>query len=190
MIKAPKALSTYAFGVYYNVLFLAYVVLLSMGVAGLILSLLSLDAERLKAAFSGRIVRRLAIGFDFFVGFMLLLMWMARILPGLFGGEDKTLIEHYTTLPIQVMDLAFVVPLALTAGFALAADAALGYLLTGIFLLKGLSLGLALAAMIIWAAVAGQPINPKETAIFAAIILSGVALAALYLRAIREPETT
>jgi hypothetical protein len=178
--------ATYAFGVYYNAFFLAYVALLSMSVAGLILSLSSLNAESLKAAFSGRIVRATAIGFDFFVGSMLLLMWMARILPGLFGGADKSLIEHYTTLPIQVMDLAFVVPLALTAGVALAADAALGYILTGIFLLKGLSLGLALASMIIWAAVAGQPVNPVETAIFAAIIIPGVVLASLYVRAIRE----
>ncbi len=170
--------ATYAFGLQYNPLFLVYVALLSSGVMGLILSLRALSAEEIKARFRGPLVRRLAVGFDFFVGAMLLLMWLSRIISG------KTLIEHYTTLPIQVMDLAFVVPLAIIAGVNLAADKALGYLLTGIFFLKGLSLCLALAAMMLWAAIAGQSANPVETAIFCAIIAGALAMAGAYIRAI------
>lgn len=179
--------ATYVFGTYYNGCFLAYAALLSLGVSGLILSIARIDPAELKRRFAGPAVRRAAIVFDFFVGTMILLMWLARILPGLAGGADATLIEHYTTLPIQAMDLAFVVPLALTAGVRLLRDRPLGYLLTGIFLVKGLSLGLALAAMIVWSAALGLPVNPAETAVFAVIIASGLTVAALFALSIR-PE--
>jgi hypothetical protein len=175
-----------AFGVVYNELFLAYVALLSLSVAGLILSLGRLDARLVKERFSRPAVRRVAVGFDFFVGAALLLMWLARILSGPLGGGDATAIEHYTTLPIQVMDLAFVVPLALVAGATLAADAALGYLLTGLFLLKGLTLGLALLAMIIRMAAAGVAGRPAETAVFGVIVALCVVVAALYMASIKE----
>ncbi len=178
--------ATYAFGVVYNELFLAYVALLSLAVAGLILSLGRLDARLVKERFSRPAVRRVAVGFDFFVGGALLLMWLARILSGPFGGADATAIEHYTTLPIQVMDLAFVVPLALVAGATLAADQALGYLLTGLFLLKGLTLGLALLAMIIRMAAAGVAGSPAETAVFCVIVALCVVVAALYVASIKE----
>lgn len=176
--------ATYAFGVQYNQLFLVYVALLSMSVAALILSLSRLSPDEFRDHFSGAGIRRTAIVFDFFVGVMLLLMWISRIGSGLLGGPDKTMIEHYTTLPIQVMDLAFVVPLALIAGYQLLRNRALGYLLTGLLLTKGLTLGLALGAMIVWMAVSGLPVNIGETLVFSVIILGGLTISALYLRAI------
>ena len=98
--------ATYAFGLQYNSFFLVYVALLSMGITALTLSLFRLEPEEIKKHFTGPKIRWGAVIFDFFVGFMLLLMWLGRII------SNKTMIEHYTTLPIQVMDLAFVVPLA------------------------------------------------------------------------------
>ncbi len=179
--------ATYVFGTYYNPCFLAYAALLSLSVSGLILSLARIDPVELKRRFAGPAVRLAAIAFDFFVGIMIFLMWMARILPALFGGADATLIEHYTTLPIQAMDLAFVVPLALTAGVSLLRGRPLGYLLTGLFLVKGLSLGLALAVMIVWSAALGLPVNPGETVVFALIIAAGLSISVLFIRSIR-PE--
>ncbi|MFH1998735.1 MAG: hypothetical protein ABIK28_03595, partial [Planctomycetota bacterium] len=103
----------------------------------------------------------------------------------LLGWPDATLIEHYTTLPIQVMDLAFVVPLAFVSGTLLARNAALGYLLTGLFLMKGLTLALALGAMILRAVLTGLPINVAETVIFVSITGFGVSVSILYIKAIR-----
>lgn len=177
--------TTYAFGLFFNPFFLVYVALFSLSVFGLILSLLRLDAAEIKTRFAGPRIRKLAVAFDFFTGTMLFLMWMGRLLPNLLTGVDTILIEHYTTLPIQVMDLGLVVPLAFLAGINLARDRPLGYLLTGLFLLKGLTLALALGAMILWSALAGLPVNPVETLIFCVIIAAGVGTAAAYLRAIR-----
>lgn len=181
--------ATYSFGSHYNGLFLAYTALLPLSLSGFILSLRALDPMALAASFHGKRVRIAAVAFDFFAGVMILAMWLARILPGFFSLEDKTLIEHYTTLPIQVMDLGFVVPLALAAGWLLAKKSPMGYLLTGLFLMKGMSLGLAIASMIVWSLVAGLPANMVEIAIFTLIIVSGLTLAALFVRAIgAEPS--
>lgn len=177
--------ATYSFGLYYNSFFLIYVALFSMGVFGLILALTRLDGSDIKAHFSGPRTRKAAIAFDFFAGTMIFLMWMGRILPGLAGGADRSLVEHYTTLPIQVMDLGLVVPLAMLAGVNLAKDKPLGYLLSGLFLMKGLTLGLALGAMILWTAVAGLPVSTVETIIFGVIIVVGIGVAAAYFKAVR-----
>lgn len=177
--------ATYAFGLQYNPLFLVYIALFGSSVFGLILSLAGLDAVRIREGFRGPRVRKAAVGFDFLAGTLIFLMWMARLLPNILAGADTTFIEHYTTLPIQVMDLGFVVPLALVSGVNLARDRPLGYLLTGLFLMKGVTLGLAVGAMILWSVVAGLPVSPAETAVFAVIIGAGVGLGAAWLRAIR-----
>ena len=177
--------ATYAFGLQYNPLFLVYVALFGLSVFGLVLSLAGLDGTRIREGFRGPRVRKAAIVFDFFAGALILLMWAARLLPNLISGADTIYIEHYTTLPIQVMDLGLVVPLALVSGLNLARDRPLGYLLTGLFLMKGITLGLAIGAMILWSAFAGLPVDPAETAVFAAIIGAGVSLGAAWLRAVR-----
>lgn len=176
--------ATYAFGLQYNPLFPVYIALFGSSVFGLILSLAGLDGARIREGFRGPRVRKAAIVFDFFAGALIFLMWMGRLLPNLISGADTTYIEHYTTLPIQVMDLGFVVPLALISGVNLARDRPLGYLLTGLFLMKGITLGLAVGAMILWSVFAGLPVAPAETAVFAVIIGAGVGLGAAWLRAI------
>ena len=177
--------ATYSFGTFYNPFFLVYTALFSMSVFGLIISFLRLDPEEIKKRFSGPRIRKIAVAFNFFTGAMLFLMWMGRLLPNLLRGADTIYIDHYTTLPIQVMDLGFIVPLAFLAGINLARDRPLGYLLTGIFLMKGMTMVLALGAMILWSAAAGLPVNPAETIIFGVIIAAGVGTAAGYLRAVR-----
>ena len=177
--------ATSAIGLQYNSLFLVYVALFGLSVWGLVLCLAGLDGARIREGFRGPRIRKAAIVFDIFAGALIFLMWMARLLPGLLGRAGTTFIEHYTTLPIQVMDLGLVVPLAAVSGVNLARDRPLGYLLTGLFLMKGITLGLAVGAMILWSALAGLPVDPGETAIFAAIIGAGVSLGVAWLRAIR-----
>ncbi len=177
--------TTYAFGVYYNSLFLVYIALFSMSVLGLILALKRMDAGDIKTNFSGKGARTAAIVFSLFTGGAVFLLWMARILPGLLGGPDATLIEHYTTLPVQVLDLGFVAPLAILSGVSLARNRPLGYLLAGLLLMKGATLTLALGAMILWMAFSGVPVNPAETVVFGVIIVAGVGTAAAYFRAVR-----
>ncbi|MCK7514781.1 MAG: hypothetical protein MZV70_69460 [Desulfobacterales bacterium] len=80
--------------------------------------------------------------------------------PDIRGGHD--LHRALPTLPIQVLDPGLVVPLALVSGLNLARDQPLGYLLTGLFLMKGITLGLAVGAMILWSALAGLPVNPRR----------------------------
>jgi hypothetical protein len=81
---------------------------------------------------------------------------------------------------VQAGDLGLVVPLAFLTGVLLLRRSPIGYLLAGVLLIKGATLGLALMAMIVAMAVVGVPIVPVEVAFFATLALL-CAVGALHL---------
>jgi hypothetical protein len=58
---------------------------------------------------------------------------------------------------IQAMDLSLVVPLAVLSGILLLRRSAWGYLLTSVFVLKAMTLGLAVSVMVVNMTLAGTP---------------------------------
>ena len=67
------------------------------------------------------------------------------------------LLDNDITMVIQAMDLSLVVPLAILSGILLLRRSAWGYLLTSVFVLKAIALGLAVSAMVINMILAGTP---------------------------------
>jgi hypothetical protein len=138
---------------------------------------------------AGLPVRRLSC-FLYFVGLMLALMWLGRILPALRNGTTPQGLEHYGTLVIQVLDLAFVVPAMFLGGTLLWARKPGGYMLAAILLIKGLSMGTACTAMIIGQLLAGEQVSLAEMVIFPLINLGVIYMLYLLFRSIREPIST
>lgn len=155
-----------AFGATYNPFFLVYVVLYSASIFAFLLSLLSFDVSWLRSQFSARFARRtvgwMVIGF----GALLSLLWVGRILPALAAGTPPVGLDAYSTLFVQAGDLGLVVPLAMISGVLLLRRSAVGYLLAGVLLIKGATLGLALMAMIVALAIAGEQLVPVEVGFF------------------------
>jgi hypothetical protein len=160
-----------AFGGAYNQLFLAYVALYSASVFAFVLALHAIDIGGLPARFSPRFARRtiawLVIGF----GAVLALLWLGRIVPSLLSGTTPVGLESYDTLFVQAGDLGLVVPLAILAGVLLLQSQPVGYLLAGVLLVKGATLGLALMVMVLSMAAAGVAIVPVEVAFFVTVAL-------------------
>jgi hypothetical protein len=170
-----------AFGAAYNQLFLVYVVLYSASLFAFILSLLAIDVKRLPAQVSPRFARRtiawLVIGF----GGILALLWLGRIMPALTSGAAPAGLESYSTLFVQAGDLGLVVPLAILTGTLLLTRHPVGYLLVGVLLVKGTTLGLALIAMTIAMVAAGVAIAPVEAVFFTAgAVICGVGTVHLF----------
>jgi hypothetical protein len=138
----------------YNALFLVYVALFGLSLYAFILSMLSFDLRNLPRHFSTRLPRGWIAGLMFGVGGFLLLAWLGRILPPLLQGQTPAL-ENTTTLVIQAMDLALIVPLAVLSGILLLRRSPWGYLLASVALLKGVTLGLGVSAMAINMALRG-----------------------------------
>jgi hypothetical protein len=77
----------------------------------------------------------LIAGLLFFAGGFLLLAWLGRIGPTMFGNRTPAL-ENVTSMFIQAMDLGLIVPLCLLSGTLLRRSNPWGYLLASIGMMK------------------------------------------------------
>jgi hypothetical protein len=158
-----------AFGAAYNPLFLLYVALFSASLFAFILALLTIDVRRLPRQLSRHFARRTMAWLVIGIGAMLALLWLGRIVPALVTGTVPFGLESYSTLFVQAGDLGLVVPLAVLTGALLLRRHPVGYLLAGVMLVKGATLGLALLAMAVAMATAGVAVSPVEVAFFGAV---------------------
>jgi hypothetical protein len=140
----------------FNALFLVYVAIFGMSLYAFILCMMSFDLETLPRHFSDRLPRGWIAALLFVIGAFLTLSWLGRVLSPLVQ-DIPPLLDNATTMVIQAMDLSLVVPLAVLSGILLLCRNAWGYLLTSVFVLKTIALGLAVSAMVVNMTLAGAP---------------------------------
>jgi len=167
----------------YNALFLVYVALFSLSLAAFILSLTAIDVPALPRRIAPNFPRGAIAALLFIVAGFLGLAWLARIGAPLLNGGTPAL-ENTTTLVIQTMDLGLIVPLALVAGGLLLRRQAWGYALTAVFVLKVITMGLAVSAMGLNMARVGVPDSLAIVGPFLLITALNLAAAAALLRSI------
>lgn len=156
-----------------NPLFLIYVAIMSLSFFSFLLQMKSLSPEEVKGAFSEKTPVRFFGFFQIILAAIILLMWLKLIMPVFTGGTPEML-EHYTTLVIQGMDLGFVAPLAFLSGLWILRRKPWGYLLTAIVMIKGASMFLAIFAMIVNMYRYGTPGDPVTAAVFTLFTLFGL----------------
>jgi hypothetical protein len=171
----------------YNALFLVYVALFGLSLYAFILSMLSFDLARLPNCFSPRLPRRIIAGLLFFIGGFLALAWLGRIVPEM-STDQVAALENTTTRVIQAMDLVLIVPLAVVAGVLLLRRSPWGYLLAPVFVLKAITMGLAVSTMVIFQALAGTPENLAVGVPFLVITLMNLGVAVVLLKNVIEPK--
>ena len=176
---------TMCFGAAYNALFLVYVALFGLSLYGFILSMLSFDLRSLPAHFPDSLPRGWMAGLLFFAAAFLSLAWLGRIAatfkPGAIPALDNT-----TSMFIQAMDLALIVPLCILGGVLLLRRSAWGYLLASVGMLKFLSMGAAVSLMGFNMQRVGVPVSAVELLIFPAITLANLVMVVILLRSVRE----
>lgn len=168
----------------YNPLFLVYVALFALSLYAFIISITAVDFAGLPGRFADSTPRGWIAGVLFGAGGFLVLAWLGRILPPLFQGRDPVL-ENTTTLVIQAMDLALIVPLAFVGGILLLRRSAWGYLLASVAVMKLLTMGTSVSAMGFSMLVSGAAVSPVELAVFPTLTLLNVALAFFLLRSVK-----
>jgi len=87
---------------------------------------------------------------------------------------------------IQAMDLALIVPLAFVAGVLLLRRRTWGYLLASVFVMKIITMGLAVSVMGINMARVGVDVSVIELIVFPALTLMNTIMAAVLLRSITQ----
>ena len=178
---------SYTFLCMYNPFFLVYVALMSMSFFALVLVMLSFDLEALKNAFSDDLpVKTIGIVILVFAG-AIGLMWLGRIVPPLLKGDFPSILEHYTTLVIQAMDLGFVIPVSILSAVLLMKRRPIGLLLSSVMCMKGATMLTSLSAMVINQARSGVKMSIAEIVVFPVaniLVLIGVFV---FMKKIREP---
>lgn len=170
----------------YNVLFPVYVLLLGCSFFAFSLVMLSIDLGKLPQRFSKTTPVRFAGGFLIFNSIMIGFLWLSIIIPPLLDGTIIPVqVEHYTTLIVQGVDLAILLPLSFIAGLLIIKKQRIGYLLSVVYYIFLTLLMTALTAKIIAMGLLGQSIIPVVF-IIPAILIITIYLAVTLLRSVHR----
>ncbi len=170
----------------FNPLFLVYVTLFSLSLFGFILSMSSLDAAEIVLHISDRFPRRAVAAYFIIVAAFLTLAWLGLVGPHLLAWTPPPGLESAITMVIQALDLGVIVPTSFITAALLMKKQPWGYALSSVLLLKILTMGAALIAMIAGQILAGVAIDPVTSAIFVLISISGIVLGIVTLRNIKD----
>jgi len=170
----------------FNPFFLIYVALFSLSLFAFILALSGLNPDEVMNRVSEKFPRRTIAAYFIIVAAFLSLAWLGLVVPPIFTGRPPAGLESAITMVIQVLDLGVIVPTSLITAVLLLKKHAWGYALSSVVLLKILTMGTALIAMIISQRMAGVAIDPVISVIFVLISISGILLGIVALRNIRN----
>ena len=169
----------------FNPLFLVYVALFSLSLFGFILSMKNLDVDQLARHISDGFPRRVVAAYFIVVAVFLTLAWVGLIAGPSLTWAPPTGLESAITLVIQALDLGVIVPTSFITAILLLREQAWGYALSSVLLLKILTMGAALIAMIIGQILAGVAVDVVVSVIFVIISLTGIILGIITLKNIR-----
>ena len=170
----------------YNPLFLSYVAIFSLALYTLAASLLTLDAEAVKERLS-KAPLKITAGFMFAVSATLSLQWLGVIIPPLLAGQKPALLETYTTMVVQAMDLGVLVPLGIVTGTLLLKRSAWGYLLASVFLIKGVTYGTAVLSMGLFQSMDGIAVSLPFALAVATLVAFALALTVAFYGRMKVP---
>jgi len=125
-----------SFSLRFNPLFLLYVASLSLGVSSLVALLRCLDAGQLARRLSPRVPQRAVAAYLVVTAVAFALLWLRDVVPAILTGSVPQSL-HGTSLStnvVEVIDLAFTLPLTFAAGLWLWRARRWGVLLSGTML--------------------------------------------------------
>lgn len=141
--------ASYSFLIVYNPLYLVYVLIMILSFYSFILSMNHMNKSGIMNNFSEKLPVKSMGRFMWIVAVMLGGLWLGRILPTVMNGTAPINLEHYSTLGIQTLDLGFVVPASLVAGYLLSKRNKWGYILSVVLVIKAVTMTAAVSAMTI-----------------------------------------
>ena len=174
----------------YSAMFLVYVALTGTSFFALALVLLGLRVDAPHTAFRRTTPARGAGAFLIANSLAIALLWLSVVVPPLLSGTViPPQVEHYTTLVVQGLDLALLLPLGVVSGTLLMRRRPSGYLLGPVYLVFLSLLMVALCAKIVAMGLLGYAIVPAIF-IIPTLTLLAVVLGLWMLRGIEDGRRT
>lgn len=169
----------------YGPLYPLHVLTFALSISALGMLVHGLDIAELPAHVSDRFPHRAVAAYSGLVVLLLGGLWLP-VIAGTLGGEVTDELGGASTLVVPAFDLGLLVPLAVFTAVTIVRRMPIGYLLGMLILVKGTSMALAIAAMLIveWQVTGDLALPPLI--IFSLMALLSVALGARALRAIED----
>ncbi|MFC7046499.1 hypothetical protein ACFQH6_14780 [Halobacteriaceae archaeon GCM10025711] len=178
--------ASYAFMTAFNPLYLVYVALFGLTLFTFVGAVARVDPRTLQRAVDLGSVRPY-VGYQVLVAVLVGFAWLSELVPASLAGTVPPSIAA-TGLPVNViysLDLAVVLPAFVVSAVLLRRRRPWGYVFTGVLLVKGTTLGLAVLSMVVFMLRDGQPVPPSQVVIFSVLSLAGLVLTVRFVRSIR-----
>jgi hypothetical protein len=178
-----------SFSLRFNALFPLYVASLSLGVASLVALLRCVDAGMLARRLSPRVPVHAVATYLIVIAVAFALLWLADIVPALLAGTVPASLRGttLTTNAVEVIDLAFTLPLTLAAGLWLWRGRAMGVLLAGTMLVFLTLEAISVATDQYFGHLADPSQPTGAIALFVVLAVVGALPTVAFLRGIIEP---
>ncbi|HET7400058.1 MAG TPA: hypothetical protein VFJ94_16195 [Intrasporangium sp.] len=151
-----------ALGAMYNALFLVYVAVLSTSAFALGAVIRSVPVELLAARLEGVAPRRATAWLMVCSGLVTAVVWLGPLVGAAVSGRPPALLDHYTTMVTDVLDLALITPATLLAAWWLLRRRAEGYVLAVPLLALLVALLPMIASQTAFQVAAGVSFTPGE----------------------------
>lgn len=162
---------SYAFLMYYNSLFLVYVVLMALSFYGFVIGINRLLGNGVVDKLEAKMKTKGLRIFLFITGIAIGLMWMGRIFPTIANDTAPEGLDNCATLVIQAMDLGIIVPACFVISYLLKRKSKMGYVLGPVIIVKAITLVLAVLSMGINMTISGVYVAPVEFVVFGGIFV-------------------
>jgi hypothetical protein len=175
----------YVVGARFNPLFLAYVAAESLSLFALLALLARLDAAAIRDRFDAGAPVRAVGAFLIATASLFVVLWTSDVVRRLRAGAPLDDVSR----TVYAIDLTVMLPALAIGGVLAWRHRPWGYVLAGLLLVKAASTGIMLLAGTAMQARLGVAVDPAPVAGYALVAAGGLALTALFLRAVRrEPS--
>ena len=175
----------YAYGIYafdrvYTTFFLCYVAIFGLSLFSLIIFFSSIDLDYFIEIRTEHIPRRSIAVFLFLLGILFTFTWLKIIIPSMIEKIQPVVNS------IFVFDLSFFIPLLILTGIKLFQNKKLGYLLSGILLMKMGFLGFSVLLGALISPYFGLPFSILESILYVILGVGSFIFAIIYINALRS----
>lgn len=179
---------SYAFLMFYNELFLLYVVDMALAFYGFVICINLLLKKSITEKLQNSMKTKGLRIFLCIAGVIIALMWLGRILPTIGNGKAPVGLDNYSTLGIQVLDLGVIVPACFVISYLLKSKSKLGYVLGPVIIIKAFTLVVAVLMMSFCMTLSGIEVAPVEYISFGIICIFSFCFLLSILNQIRNIE--
>jgi hypothetical protein len=174
----------YSYAAHFNQLFLLYAAVLALSFWSVVVLLLRLDVDRIRAKFTAYTPVRIIAGYLLVITALFALLWLKDIIPAIVDNTVPGSLKGtgMVTNPIEMTDLAFGFPLAALSAIWLWQRKAWGYVLAGAFLVYDVIESMSIATDQTFGHISDSSASVSAVPVLAVLTIIGLVPAVVYLR--------